>query len=74
MKSICWYDIWSYKNTNLLNVCVVLFFLHILYSISTFSFIKREGLCPKKLHAPIDDDARRKGGSLPFPAKHFAPS
>ncbi len=30
MKSICWYHIWSYKNTNLLNV--VLFFLHILCS------------------------------------------
>ncbi len=25
MKGICWYHIWSYKNTNLINVCMVLF-------------------------------------------------
>ncbi len=36
MKSICWYHIWSYKNINLLNVCVVLFVLHILCSMSSF--------------------------------------
>ncbi len=30
MKGICWYHIWSYKNTNLLNVCVVLFIFHII--------------------------------------------
>ncbi len=35
MKSICCYHIWSYKNTNLLNVCGVLFILDILYSISS---------------------------------------
>ncbi len=37
MKSICWYLIWSYKNTNLLDVCVVLFFLHLLCSISSLN-------------------------------------
>ncbi len=37
MKTICLYHIWSYKNTNLLNVCVVLFVLHILSSISSFN-------------------------------------
>ncbi len=35
MKGIYWYHIWSYKNTNLLNVCVVLFILHIWCSISS---------------------------------------
>ncbi len=37
MKGICWYHIWSYKNTNLLNVCVVLFILHIWCSISSLN-------------------------------------
>ncbi len=37
MKSICWYHIWSYKNTNLLNVCVVLFVLHIWCPISSLN-------------------------------------
>ncbi len=40
MKGNCWYHIWSYKN--LLNVCVVLFLLHIWCSIDrtleTFNF------------------------------------
>ncbi len=37
MKNICWYHIWSYKNTYLLNVCVVLFILHILCSTSSLT-------------------------------------
>ncbi len=37
MKSICWYHIWSYKNTNLLNVCMVLCILHIWCSISSLN-------------------------------------
>ncbi len=35
MKGICWYHIWSHKNTNLINLCV-LFFLHISCSVSFY--------------------------------------
>ncbi len=40
-KTICWLHIWSYRNTNLLNICVVVFFLHILCYISSLNTYKK---------------------------------